>query len=315
MASMPQTVTCTVLFADLRGSTSLYESLGNAEAASVVTHSVAVVGRIVEGHGGRVIKTLGDGLMAVFPEPVPAVRAAEEVHDSLERMMGAPRNSQQPVLRVQIAAAHGEMIEVSGDCFGDAVNVAARLLDHCGDNETLVTAQTRAPLPAEMRERFRRLERLHLRGRVEPVEAWRLESRRNSADSMSTMFGDSAPATVPEGIRLSCDGISRIHTLRSLPVILGRSHEATYCLDDNRVSRLHARIEWHGGTFQLTDMSANGTYVRFGRQSEVITLRRGACTLHGRGVICLGVNPGVLNAPTVTFEVIRFEDTDPLPLL
>lgn len=312
---MSQTVTCTVLFADLRGSTSLYESLGNAEAASVVTHSVAVVGRIVEGHGGRVIKTLGDGLMAVFSEPVPAVRAAEEVHDSLERMMGAPRNSQQPVLRVQIAAAHGEMIEVSGDCFGDAVNVAARLLDHCGDNETLVTAQTRAPLPPEMRERFRRLERLHLRGRVEPVEAWRLESRRNSADSMSTMFGDSAPATVPEGIRLSCDGISRIHTLRSLPVILGRSHEATYCLDDNRVSRLHARIEWHGGTFQLTDMSANGTYVRFGRQSEVITLRRGSCTLHGRGVICLGVNPSVLNAPTVTFEVIRFEDTDPLPLM
>ena len=58
---MPQTVTCTVLFADLRGSTSLYESLGNAEAASVVTQSVALVGRIVEHHGGRVIKTLGTG--------------------------------------------------------------------------------------------------------------------------------------------------------------------------------------------------------------------------------------------------------------
>ncbi|MCK6424673.1 MAG: adenylate/guanylate cyclase domain-containing protein [Burkholderiaceae bacterium] len=311
---MPQTVTCTVLFADLRGSTSLYESLGNAEAASVVTHSVAVVGRIVEGHGGRVIKTLGDGLMAVFVDPMPAVRAAEEVHESLERMMGAARSSRRPVLRVQIAAAHGEVIEVAGDCFGDAVNVAARLLDHCGDNETLVTAQTRAPLPPEMRERFRRLERLHLRGRLEPVEAWRLEPRR-SADAMSTLFGDTGPAAVPEGIRLSCDGVSRIHTVRSLPVILGRSHDATYCLDDNRVSRQHARIEWHGGTFQLTDMSANGTYVRFGRQSEVITLRRGACTLHGRGMICLGVNPAVLNAPTVSFEILRFEDTDPQPLL
>lgn len=311
---MPQTVTCTVLFADLRGSTSLYESLGNAEAASVVTHSVAVVARIIESQGGRVIKTLGDGLMSVFPDPMPAVRAAEEVHESLIRMMGAARPSRQPAMRIQIAAAHGEMIEVAGDCFGDAVNVAARLLDHCGDNETLVTAQTRAPLPPEMRERFRRLERLHLRGRVEPVEAWRLESRRHS-DAMSTMFGDSAPAAVPEGIRLSCEGVSRIHTVRNLPVILGRSHEATYCLDDNRVSRLHARIEWHGGTFQLTDMSANGTYVRFGRQSEVITLRRGSCTLHGRGVICLGVNPGVLNAPSVTFEVLRFEDTDPQPLL
>jgi class 3 adenylate cyclase len=243
---MPQTVTCTVLFADLRGSTSLYESLGNAEAASVVTHSVNVVGRIIEGHGGRVIKTLGDGLMAVFSEPLPAVRAAEEVHESLERVTGAARPSRRPVMRVQIAAAHGEVIEVAGDCFGDAVNVAARLLDHAGDNETLVTAQTRAPLPPEVRERFRRLERLHLRGRVEPVEAWRLDPRR-STDAMSTMFGDTAPASVPEGIRLSCDGVSRIHTVRNLPVILGRSHEATYCLDDNRVSRMHARVEWHGG--------------------------------------------------------------------
>ena len=78
---MPQTVTCTVLFADLRGSTSLYESLGNAEAASVVTQSVALVGRIVEHHSGRVIKTLGDGLMAVFSDthsgsPLPAARRA-----------------------------------------------------------------------------------------------------------------------------------------------------------------------------------------------------------------------------------------------
>lgn len=311
---MPQTVTCTVLFADLRGSTSLYESLGNAEAASVVTQSVALVGRIVEHHSGRVIKTLGDGLMAVFSEPLPAVLAAEEVHESLDRMVSAARPPRRPVLRVQIAAAHGEVIEVAGDCFGDAVNVAARLLDHAGDNETLVTAQTRAPLPADVRERFRRLERLHLRGRLEPVEAWRLEPRRGQ-DAMSTLFGDSAPAAIPEGIRLSCEGITKVHTVRSLPVILGRSHEATYCLDDSRVSRLHARLEWHGGNFQLTDLSSNGTFVRFGRQSEVVTLRRGACTLHGKGVICLGVSPAVLNAPTVSFEILRFEDTDPQPLI
>lgn len=311
---MSQTVTCTVLFADLRGSTSLYESLGNAEAATVVTQSVAMVGRIVEDHGGRVIKTLGDGLMAVFPEPLPAVRAAEEVHESIDRLMGAVRTHRQPAMRVQIAAAHGEMIEVNGDCFGDAVNVAARLLDHAGDNETLVTAQTRTPLPPEVRERFRRLERLHLRGRVEPVEAWRLEPRRGQ-DSLSTMFGDTTPASVPDAIRLSTDGVSRIHTVRNLPVVLGRSHEATYCIDDSRVSRMHARIEWHGGNFQLTDLSSNGTFVRFGRQSEIVTLRRGACTLHGRGVICLGVSPSVQNAPAMHFEILRFEDTDPQPLL
>ncbi|ACB34828.1 adenylate/guanylate cyclase [Leptothrix cholodnii SP-6] len=310
---MPQTVTCTVLFADLRGSTSLYESLGNAEAASVVTQSVSVVGRIIEGQGGRVIKTLGDGLMAVFKGPLPAIRAAEEVHESIDRVMGASRPASQPVMRVQIAMVHGEMIEVAGDCFGDAVNVSARLLDAAGDNETLLTTQTLEPLPPEMRKRFRRLERLHLRGRVEPVEVWRLEPRRGQ-DAASTMFGDSAPTAAPEGIRLASEGVSRIHTVRSLPVIIGRSHEANYCVDDSRVSRSHARIEWHSGNFQLTDLSSNGTYVRFGRQSEVVTLRRGACTLHGRGVICMGVSPNVLNAPTISFEILRFDDTDPQPI-
>jgi class 3 adenylate cyclase len=311
---MTQSVTCTVLFADLRGSTSLYESLGNAEAASVVTNSVAVVAKVVESNGGRVIKTLGDGLMAVFRLPQPAVQSAEEVHDALERMLGAPGANRGPNLRVQLAMAHGEVIEVGGDCFGDAVNVAARLLDHAGDNETLVTAQTLVPLPADVRQRFRRLERLHLRGRMEPVEVWRLEARRGF-DSMSTMFGEASPAAAPEGIRLSADGVSRIHTARNLPVILGRSHEASYCIDDSRVSRMHARIEWHGGTFQLTDLSSNGTFVRYGRQAEIVTLRRGSCTLHGRGVICLGINPSVSDAPTVGFEVLRFDDTDPPPLV
>ncbi|MEO8299491.1 MAG: adenylate/guanylate cyclase domain-containing protein [Burkholderiales bacterium] len=312
---MTTSVTCTVLFADLRGSTSLYESLGNQEAAAVVTHSVAVVARIVEEHDGRVIKTLGDGLMAIFYDASSAVLTAEDVHESLERVLGSPRAHRRAGLRVQIALAYGDVIEVGGDCFGDAVNVAARLLDHAGDNETLATSQTLDALPGEMCSRFRRLEKLHLRGRLEPVELWRLEPPRT--DAVSTMFGETAPINnVPDGLRLSLDGTSRIHTLRNLPVVLGRSHEATYCVDDSRVSRMHARIEWTGGNFQVTDLSSNGTFVRFGRQPQVVTLRRGTCTLHGQGIITLGVNPGVIEGPAVSFEVLRFEDTDtdPVPI-
>ena len=71
-------------------------------------------------------------------------------------------------------------------------------------------------------------------------------------------------------------------------MVLGRSPQATFCIDDSRVSRSHARIDWHGGTFQLTDLSYNGTYVRFGDADELVSLRRGSCTLHGSGVIGLG---------------------------
>lgn len=314
---MTQTVTCTVLFADLRGSTSMYETLGNAAAAAVVTQAVSMMSRVVEKNGGAVIKTLGDGLMAVFIHPTRAILAAEEVHGELDRLMNQARQKgvMTPNLRMQQALAHGEVIQVAGDCFGDAVNVAARLLDHAGDNETLATVQTVRMLPQEMANRFRRLDVFHLRGRLEPVEVWRLDSRSGGDSVMATMFGDTTPAVVPEGIRISVEGISRIHTARNLPVVLGRSHEATYCIDDSRVSRLHARIEWHSGNFQLTDLSSNGTFVRYGRQTEIVTLRRASCTLHGRGTISLGINPSHgQHSPMVSFEVLRFEDTDPQPL-
>ena len=307
---MTQIVERTILFADLRGSTSLYESMGNAEATAVVTQSVALLARIVESMGGQVVKTLGDGLMAMFILPKAALAAAEEIHDSMERI-GGPGSSLPSPLKVQVALACGEVVQMSGDVFGDAVNVAARLLDHAGDNETLLTAAVLAGLPPGQRERFRSLERMQLRGRVEPVHVYLLEAQRNPGDTAATAFGDMLPAPEPEGIRLVWQTQNRVYSGADLPVVLGRSPQVTYCIDDTRVSRSHARIDWHGGTFQLTDLSFNGTYVRFDNDPEVISLRRGGCTLHGSGVIGLGASLSEAECPAVRFEVLRFADTQP----
>ena len=67
---------CTVLFADLRGSTGLYERLGNAAAAELVTKTVQALASTGVGTYGRVVKTLGDGLMALFTSSQAAVDAA-----------------------------------------------------------------------------------------------------------------------------------------------------------------------------------------------------------------------------------------------
>ncbi|MBP5990593.1 MAG: adenylate/guanylate cyclase domain-containing protein [Piscinibacter sp.] len=307
---MTQIVERTILFADLRGSTSLYESMGNAEATAVVTQSVALLARIVESMGGQVVKTLGDGLMAMFILPKAALAAAEEMHDSMERI-GGPGSSLPQPLKVQVALACGEVVQMSGDVFGDAVNVAARLLDHAGDNETLLTAAVLAGLPPTQRGRFRSLERMQLRGRVEPVHVYLLEAQRNPGDTAATAFGDMLPAPEPEGIRLVWTTQNRVYSGTDLPVVLGRSPQVTYCIDDTRVSRSHARIDWHGGTFQLTDLSYNGTYVRFDHDPEVISLRRGTCTLHGSGLIGLGTPPTEADGPCVRFEVMKFADTQP----
>lgn len=304
----------TVLFADLRGSTSLYEQLGNAEATSVVTHTVTALARTVTDCGGQVIKTLGDGLMAVFDAPSAGAKAANEMHEALEKLVSRGRehgaSAGLRALRLQVALARGEVVEMAGDCYGDAVNVAARLLDHAGDNETLVTADVFDGLPTWLQQRFRSLDRLQLRGRVEPVQVHVLGGRRG-VDLAATQFGDVAPAPEPEGIRLMWADMNRVYAGPHLPIVLGRSPQATYCIDDQRVSRSHARIDWHGGTFQLTDLSYNGTYVRFGGDDEIVSLRRGNCTLHGSGIIGLGGSPTDPASPCVRFEVLSFMDTVP----
>jgi len=317
---MTQILQRTVLFADLRGSTALYETLGNAEATTVVTRSVSLIGQIVSTTGGVVVKTLGDGLMAVFADPEAAITAADEMHDSLDRIVPPNASSpfaaaRAPVLKLQVGLAHGEVIEMSGDCFGDAVNVAARLLDHAGDNETLATASVVAGQRQATRERFRSLDKVQLRGRVEAVHVYLLEGRR-FGDTAATAYGELRPTTSePEGIRLVWLDLNRVYTGPNLPVVLGRSPQVSYCIDDSRVSRSHARIDWHGGAFQLTDLSYNGTFVRFSNDSEIVALRRGTCTLHGSGMLGLGASLTDPSAPSVRFEILKFSDTEPhLPL-
>lgn len=303
----------TVLFADLRGSTALFETLGNAEATSVVTHCIAALGRPVAEHEGHVVKTLGDGLMAVFADSAPAVLASIVMHEALDGIAqkGRERGASPGLkaLRLQIGMARGEVVEMGGDCFGDAVNVAARLLDHAGDNETLVTDDVLRSLGAAMRGRFRSLDRLTLRGRVEPV-AVHVLGRRRGGDAAITQFGDVPTAGEPAGLRLSWNAHSRIFEVRQLPVVLGRSPQAAFCVDDSRVSRSHARIDCYGGSFQLTDLSFNGTYVRFA-DGEIVSLRRGSCTLHGSGTVGLGSSPVDAGAACVNFEVVHCGDARP----
>ncbi len=309
---MTQIADRTVLFADLRGSTALFETLGNAEATSVVTHCVAALTKVVDALHGRVIKTLGDGLYALFDQPLPAVQAAARMQEKLEAMArrGHQRGASSGLrgLNLQVTLARGEIVEMGGDAFGDAVNVAARLLDHASDNETLITVEVLLGLPPEQRLRWRSLDRIALRGRAEPVQVHVLGGRRGS-DQAVTQFGDALPQVdEPDGLRLVWQATERLFASQQLPVVLGRSPQAAFCLDDSRVSRSHCRVDWHSGSFQLTDLSFNGTYVRFA-DGEVVSLRRGSCTLHGSGSIGLGGSPKDEGSPCVRFEVLRFAPT------
>jgi adenylate cyclase len=223
----------TVLFADLRGSTSLFETLGNAEATSVVTHTIGQMARTVDSVGGRIVKTLGDGLMAVFEAPTSALDAATGMHEALDLIvsMGRQRGASPGLraLRLQVAISFGEVVEMSGDCFGDAVNVAARLIDHAGDNETLVIEEFRINLPAGQRTRFRSLDLINVRGRAEPVHVHVLETRSQAGfDPAATQFSNASFAPPePDGIRLIWLDLDRLRFALPMDVSADRTRAWT----------------------------------------------------------------------------------------
>lgn len=302
----PPLIRC-VLFADLRGSAGLYESLGNAVASQLVFRTVAALGTVIARHEGLLVKTLGDGLMASFVDSSSAVAAAIDMHQTIDGALPEGWSEDTPLphqLQLQIGMACGEVVEMAGDLFGDAVNIAARLLEHCGDRETLVTSSVVDSISRGQRGQFRLLDRLQLRGRVEPVEVHILE-HPDFPDLAATQFGSTLAAPRPSGLRLISRDTSVVFSVADMPVVLGRGEQANLRIDSSLVSRSHARIVWTGGAFELSDLSSNGTHVRFGGDTEAVLLRRGSCTLHGSGLLGLGAPPDDASACCVRFEVLR----------
>lgn len=303
---------CTVMFADLRGSTALYLRLGNTEATTLVTQSTALLGQIVAHGGGKVVKMLGDGLMAVFDDAEQAVSTAQNLHNALERIVPVHTEllSNTPSLTLKIALAWGEIVDVAGDCYGDAVNVASRVLDLTGDQETLATDSFVRALPSDQWQNFRSIDRLHLRGRAEPVPVLRLVGT-DFGDTESLLDMAEAEQAPTDGIRLIHAHTERIFSSSQLPLILGRNPQANFCVGGSHVSRSHAKIDGHSGHFYLVDLSYNGTYVQFDHDEQVLSLRRSTCTLHGSGYIALGAHPQDLLAIKIRFEILSFSDTKP----
>jgi adenylate cyclase len=132
-----KTIQATVVFADLMGSTGIYESTGNVKAAQAVTTLTNWICEIFVQHGGHVVKTLGDGVLATFAPGSSPIDAVVEMQRRHQKHIASTRESMRMPIRVGVASGPVEI--VAGDCFGDAVNVAARLSDLSGGHQIWAT--------------------------------------------------------------------------------------------------------------------------------------------------------------------------------
>src|SRR5689334_18180760 len=136
-----------ILFADVSGSTALYELLGDKPAAKAIDACLGALKEVIETRGGEVVKTIGDELMVVFNSAAAACEAAREMQ---HRMAAWPPISGAK-LAIRIGFHHGLVLEDKGDFWGDGVNTAARLAGLAKAGQILTTGATANALPAIQR--------------------------------------------------------------------------------------------------------------------------------------------------------------------
>jgi class 3 adenylate cyclase len=301
-------VQTTVVFTDLTGSTSAFESLGNAKATIAVTHLTRWICSLFESRGGRIIKTLGDGVLAVFPDGPTAIDAVVEMQRSHQKRL--LQQAQAERLPIRVGVATGEVEIVDGDCYGDAVNVASRLSDLSGPHEIWVNSAEMDFSTRPNGIRFRLLGPISVRGRIEPCIVYQVGWHEDEPTDFLTMQGDFDPDELAAkgdalGREIELSWLDQTRTYKSfeLPIQIGRIRHCEFLVNDPRVSRTHARIEWRNGSIILVDVSSYGTWVRFEGSGSDVLLRREECVLHGRGEVALGASFSDVSVPIVKFSV------------
>jgi len=271
-----------VLFADVSGSTRLYEVLGDARAFAAIDRCLGVLRRLTLAHEGRVVKTIGDEIMAVFSNPVSAAQAACE----MQMVVSAKPPIDGIRVFIRIGFHYGPVLESEGDLFGDTVNIAARMAEIAQAQQIITTGTTVSRLPPIMRTGTRTLNSLSIKGKSDDIEV--REVLWHESEDLTMMVGNTYTTQACEPVlQLTHLGAEFIVDAAHPSITIGRDETTTIVTQNRSASRMHAKIERRRDKFILVDLSSNGTYVAINGESE-IQLRREEMVLRESGTISLG---------------------------
>ena len=284
----------TVLFADVSSSTRLYESAGDAAALEAISACLDAARRATEASGGRVVKTIGDEVMCIFPAPDAAANAAADMQakiDALPEVAGMK-------LGVRIGFHHGPVLQRDEDVFGDTVNLASRLVAQAKKGEIILSTDTAAQLGPIYRAMVRELHAITVRGKAEDVGLAELVWKRD-ADATVVSGARLRDRVLRGGLRLRYRGRELARRRDTDTVSVGRDPANGLVIEDEMASREHCTIERRQDILVLRDHSTNGTYVTVEGDAEM-AVRRSEVSLRRHGWIAFGQprGPGV--------EVVEF---------
>ena len=278
------TANLAIVFADISGSTRLYETLGDTVARELVSQCLGLMTEQITRYEGTVIKTIGDEIMCTFPSAERAIESSMDMQEAITEDLPDINPNTPAIMTIRIGLHFGPAILEGGDVFGDAVNVAARMAGVAIGVQSITTQQTAEALPPLLRSSTRHLDRIPVKGKSELIDIFEVIWQPENVTRIATNVLKKETNSVSLKL-VYHEKVMRLDET-SGTVILGRGKRADMIVDDAMASREHARIECRRDKFVLTDQSTNGTYVETAEGPAY--LRREETTLTGEGKISFG---------------------------
>jgi adenylate cyclase len=271
-----------ILFADVSGSTKLYETAGNAVAHAAVESCVSVMREKTQAAAGRVIKTIGDEVMAAFRSADDAADAAIEMQLAISELPPVGNAT----LGIRIGFYYGPVVESDGDVFGDAVNLASRLAAVATKGQIITARESVMMMSPMLKASTRAITTIQVKGRAQEIQVYELLWQQS--EDMTTLASHKSvfkPRNTT--LRLKMQDTEVVLSAERPSLAMGRDQSADLVIKERMASRAHGKIERRLDKFILTDHSANGTFVTIEGDKEIV-LRREEFTLRGHGWIAFG---------------------------
>jgi len=301
LSSVSNETEVAVLFADVVGSTRLYEVLGDHQARDMILRCVEIMRDATERNRGSVIKTIGDEILAIFPTADDAVNAAGEMQHDIGTHPSLLVNGQHVAIR--IGCHYGPVVLENRDIFGASVHTANRMTSQAKAGQIILTSDTVSRLCPEWRAMTRQIDVAPVRGRSEEIELFEVLWQQEDATSMLPSIAiDAKTGHRPMRVRLRYRGREYVVGEGRDSLTLGRSEESDIIVKGGLISRIHARIELARNKFLLVDQSTNGSFVTTTGGKEAF-VRRDSVALEGKGLIGLGHLPEANSPDAIQYRV------------
>jgi class 3 adenylate cyclase len=292
-----------ILFADVVGSTQLYDSMGDESARETVQKCVDIMRQATDQYGGSVIKTMGDEVMSTFPSADDAMNAASQMQQRITNNSQVGADGVHVAIR--IGCHYGPVVVADRDIFGAAVHTANRMTSQAKAGQIITTAVTVEQLSGVWKALVRQIDVAVVKGQSDEVAVfevlWQPEDATSMLPSLNVKSSQSAAKT---RLRLQVGDQDVVLGDGCLVnATLGRADQNDVVVKGKLISRVHARIEMVKNRFVLVDESTNGTFVQRD-DGEEFYVRRDSTELSGSGIISLGrvASKGTSLAVEYSFE-------------